>query len=371
MLMKTIISPSKYVQGPGAVAEVGKYAAQMGGRALVIGGRTALEAAQGPLVAGLEAAGMKVDVQLFRGESSWEEVGRLVALANATGAAVVIGVGGGKVLDTAKVVGRDIGARWINVPTTVATNAACSAVAVIYSPEGVFEEYVFLPRNPDLVVADTSILINNPAHMLRMGMGDCLAGWIEGETCALTAKPNFAGGTAPITALAIAKLCYETLLTYGLDALRAAEVQAATPAYERIVEAVLLMGALGFESTGLAAAHAIHNGFTVLAETHSISHGEKVAFGVLAMLVLENRPKSQIDEVLCFLDAIDLPMTLAQLKITDKGAELDRKLFEVGKAACAEGDTMYCEPMPVTPETAMYAIKGADAIGRAYRAGKG
>jgi glycerol dehydrogenase len=367
MLMKTIISPSKYVQGPGALGEVGKYAAQMGERALIIGGTTALEAAQGPLASSLEEAGVKVGVEPFRGESSWEEIRRLTGLAKASGATVVIGAGGGKALDTAKVVGRDAGARWINVPTTVATNAACSAVTVIYSPEGVFEEYVFLPRNPDLVVADTSILIKNPAHMLRMGMGDCLAGWIEGETCALTAKPNFAGGTATTTALAIAKLCYETLMTYGLDAMRAAEVQAATPAYERIIEAVLLMGSLGFESTGLAAAHAIHNGFTVLTETHPISHGEKVAFGVLAMQVLENRPKSQIDEVLCFLDSLDLPMTLAQLNIVDKGDELDRKLLEVGKAACAPGDTMYCEPMPVTPETTMYAIKGADALGRAYR----
>jgi glycerol dehydrogenase len=342
----------------------------MGERALIIGGTTALEAAQGPLASSLEEAGVKVGVEPFRGESSWEEIRRLTGLAKASGATVVIGAGGGKALDTAKVVGRDAGARWINVPTTVATNAACSAVTVIYSPEGVFEEYVFLPRNPDLVVADTSILIKNPAHMLRMGMGDCLAGWIEGETCALTAKPNFAGGTATTTARAIAKLCYETLMTYGLDAMRAAEVQAATPAYERIIEAVLLMGSLGFESTGLAAAHAIHNGFTVLTETHPISHGEKVAFGVLAMQVLENRPKSQIDEVLCFLDSLDLPMTLAQLNIVDKGDELDRKLLEVGKAACAPGDTMYCEPMPVTPETTMYAIKGADALGRAYRAAK-
>lgn len=371
MLMKTLISPSKYVQGPGAVAEVGKHAAQMGARAMIIGGKTALQTAQEPLVDSLEAAGVKVSVELFRGESSWEEIHRLVDLAKSAEVGVVVGTGGGKVLDTVKVVGRDAGARWINVPTTVATNAACSAVTVVYSPQGVFEEYVFLPRNPDLVVADTSILIRNPAHMLRMGMGDCLAGWIEGETCALTAKPNFAGGTATAAALAIAKLCYETLITYGLDAMRAAEVQAATPAYEKIVEAVLLMGALGFESTGLAAAHAIHNGFTVLEETHSLSHGEKVAFGVLAMQVLENRPKTQIDEVLDFLYSVDLPMTLAQINVKDAGAELDVKLLEVGKAACAPGDTMYCEPIPVTPETTMYAIKGADALGRAYLAAKG
>jgi glycerol dehydrogenase len=371
MLMKTMISPSKYVQGPGAVAEVGKYAADMGTRALIVGGTTALEAVQEALTSSLTAAGMKVSVERFRGESSWEEIRRLAKIAKAAKADVVIGTGGGKALDTAKVVARDSGARWINVPTTVATNAACSAVTVIYSPEGVFEEYVFLPRNPDLVVADTSILIKNPAHMLRMGMGDCLAGWIEGETCALTAKPNFAGGTATASALAIAKLCYETLITYGLDAMRAAEVHAATPAYERVIEAVLLMGALGFESTGLAAAHAIHNGFTVLEETHSVSHGEKVAFGVLAMQVLENRPKSQIDEVLGFLHSVGLPMSLAQLNVIDDGAELDRKLLEVGTAACAPGDTMYCEPIPVTPETAMFAIKGADALGRAYLASKG
>jgi glycerol dehydrogenase len=370
MLMKTMISPSKYIQGPGAVAEVGQYAAEMGKSALVVGGKTALGVVQETLLDSLNKAGVKTRVEIFRGESSWEEIRRLTELAKAAEANVVIGVGGGKALDTAKVVGRDSGARWISVPTTVATNAACSAVAVIYSPQGVFEEYVFLPRNPDLVVGDTSIFIQNPARMLVVGMGDALAAWIEGETCAMTAKPNFAKGTATGAALAIAKLCYETLTTYGLDAMRAAEVHAATPAYEKVVEAVLLMGALGFESTGLAGAHAIHNGFTVLEETHPLSHGEKVAFGVLSTLVLENRPKSQIDQVLAFLYSVNLPMTLAQLNVNDTGAELDRKLLEVGKAACAEGDTMFCEPMPVTPETAMYAIKGADALGRAYLAAK-
>lgn len=367
MLMKTMISPSKYIQGPGAIAEVGKYASEMGTCALIVGGSTALEAAQGPLSSSLQAAGMTVNVERFGGESSWDEIRRLTEIAKGCDASVVIGTGGGKVLDAAKVVARDAGAGWINVPTTVATNAACSAVTVIYSPDGVFEEYVFLPRNPDLVVADTSILIRNPVRMLVGGMGDALAAWIEGETCALTEKPNFAGGTATAAALAIARLCYDTLLTYGLDAVRAARVQAATPAYEKVVEAVLLMGALGFESTGLAAAHAIHNGFTVLEETHALSHGEKVAFGVLAMQVLENRPKEQMEEVLRFLHSVDLPMTLAQLNVTAEGAELDRKLLEVGKAACAPGDTMYCEPISVTPETAMYAIKGADALGRAYR----
>lgn len=58
-----------------------------------------------------------------------------------------------------------------------------------------------------------------------------------------------------------------------------------TPALEHIVEANILLSGLGFESGGLASCHAIHNGFTVLEQTHKYYHGEKVAFGTLAFIM--------------------------------------------------------------------------------------
>ncbi|TPH13547.1 iron-containing alcohol dehydrogenase, partial [Brevibacillus laterosporus] len=76
----------------------------------------------------------------------------------------------------------------------------------------------------------------------------------------------------------LAKLCYETLLEDGLKAKISCDSNIVTPALENIIETNILLSGLGFESGGLAAAHAIHNGLTALEGTHSYYHGEKVAF---------------------------------------------------------------------------------------------
>ncbi|MHC9413504.1 glycerol dehydrogenase, partial [Clostridium perfringens] len=73
-----------------------------------------------------------------------------------------------------------------------------------------------------------------------------------------------------------------------------------TKSLENIVETNILLSGLGFESGGVAAAHAIHDGLTILAGTHGYFHGEKVAFGKIAQLVLENAPKEELYEVLDF-----------------------------------------------------------------------
>ena len=69
----------------------------------------------------------------------------------------MIGVGGGKVIDTAKAVGHEAGTRVAIVPTIASTDAPTSAVSVIYTPEGAFSRYLFVSRNPDLVLVDTQV----------------------------------------------------------------------------------------------------------------------------------------------------------------------------------------------------------------------
>ena len=170
----------------------------------------------------------------------------------------------------------------IIVPTIAATDAPCSALSVIYSEHGVFERYLVLPKNPDCVLVDTTLVANAPVELLVSGMGDALATYWEADTCAKSCKPNALTGACPptLSSLALARLCYDTLLEYGLQAKLAVEKKSVTPAVEAIVEANTLLSGLGFESGGLAGAHAVHNGLTVLEASHDKFHGQKVAFGV-------------------------------------------------------------------------------------------
>ena len=144
----------------------------------------------------------------------------------------------------------------------------------------------------------------------------------------------------------------------------AVEKGVVTEAVERIVEANTLLSGLGFESAGLAAAHAIHNGFTALPETHHCYHGEKVAFGTLVQLVLENRPRNELEEVLAFCGEVGLPTTLADIGVVEV---TDAKLRQVAEASCAAGESIHNEPFPVSREAVVAAIMAADAIGTAYK----
>jgi glycerol dehydrogenase len=136
-----------------------------------------------------------------------------------------------------------------------------------------------------------------------------------------------------------------------------------TSALENIIEANILLSGLGFESGGLAAAHAIHDGLTILEGTHKYYHGEKVAFGTLAQLVLENSPTEELEEVFGFCLKVGLPVCLADIGVPRISGD---QLYEVAKKACIPEESVHAMPFPVTVESVAAAIKVADAIGRGY-----
>lgn len=217
---------------------------------------------------------------------------------------------------------------------------------------------------PDLVLLDTKVVVNAPSRFLVSGMGDALATWFEAESCKKSFAGNMTGDLGSMTSYSLAKLCYNTLLEYGLAAKQACDANAVSAAVEHIVEANTLLSGLGFESGGLASAHAIHNGFTVLEATHKYFHGEKVAFGTLSSLVLTDKDKATIDTVYSFCESIGLPTTLADIGLKNVS---DADLMKVAEAATAEEETIHNEPFKVSAENVFFAIKVADELGRARK----
>jgi glycerol dehydrogenase len=214
------------------------------------------------------------------------------------------------------------------------------------------------------VLVDTQVIAQAPPRLLVAGMGDALATWFEARTCVAGSVKNMRGGGSSATALALAELCYRTLLADGAEALLAVSTQVVTPSLERLVEANTLLSGLGFESSGLAAAHAVHNGLTASHDTHAYLHGEKVAFGLLVQLVLEGAPRTTVDEVLGFSSSVGLPITLADIGLAEPTRD---QLDPIARRATAPGETIHNEPFEVTPEMVADAILAADAMGRAWR----
>jgi len=354
----TMIFPGRYVQGRDALSVLGEEAKRLGRKAAVLCDSFVYSHYLDTLKSHLDDE-CAAEYLVFEGESSDEEIARLKALVD--DADVVIGVGGGKTLDTAKAFAYEIKAKTLIVPTVASNDAPCSALSVIYTPEGAFKRYLFLPNNPDTVLVDTAIIARAPVRLLVAGMGDAFATHLEAESCRASRAKNFTGRDAPMSAYALARLCHETLLEYGALAKLSAEQQVVTPALEKVVEANTFLSGIGFESAGLAAAHAIHNGLTALHETHNYWHGEKVAVGIQGMLFLTPQKPDIIDTTYDFCERIGLPTTLADIGLTEIS---DEDLMNVAQTACAEGETIYNEPGVISTDTVFAAIKMADAEGR-------
>ena len=359
-----IIAPGKYIQGQGELNNIGAYTRPLGESAFVLISKSGYQRVGGQVEESFKAAGCADHFEYFNGECSKNEINRLKARLDELGATVVVGIGGGKIHDTAKAVAHYAGRPVVIVPTIAGTDAPCSALSVIYSDEGVFEEYLWLPANPNVVLVDTDVVSKAPARLLVSGMGDALATYFEAQATADANASTCAGGKITNAALVLARACYDTLLADGLKAKLAVENHVCTKAVENIIEANTYLSGIGFESGGLAGAHAIHNGFTVAPETHSLYHGEKVAFGTLVQLVLQNADMEQIEEVLDFCMSVGLPTTLADLGLAGADPKVIRAVAE---AASAPGETIHNMPMEVTADKVYAAILTADALGRQYK----
>jgi glycerol dehydrogenase len=313
-------------------------------------------------------SGIPLVFEKFCGECTRNEIDRLRAVCRANSCTVIVGVGGGKALDTAKGVAYYEDTPFVSVPTIASTDAPTSAIAVTYTEDHVFDGNILLPRNPALVLADTEVITRAPVRFLVAGMGDALSTYFEARANADSGHNNFAGGKQTNASLALAELCYRILIRDGLKARQSAEKRICSPEMENIIEANIYLSGVGFESNGLACAHSVYNAFTRLPSCHHMYHGELVAFGTLVQMVLEKRSESEIAEVLHFCTSVGLPVSFAEISTHVLTRD---DLVTVAAAACDPGNFMAGEPFPVTPEMTFDALVAADAQGRKFLAEAG
>ncbi|WP_392551628.1 glycerol dehydrogenase [Orbus wheelerorum] len=373
-MRKAFISPAKYVQGEDELLNLGYFINTFGNKALLIGNAQDIERVKVQLNKTAEKYRCEFIMADFKGECSKVEVARLKKLAIEKNCDCTVALGGGKAIDAAKCVAQ--GEALIIVPTIAATDAPTSHSAVLYTEDGAFDDYAYFKQNPSVVLVDTKIIANAPVRFLVSGMGDALSTYFEARAnyhsyAAVNAglpcgsqEESIAPARQTMAAFALATLCYQTLLNDGIKAKQSCHNKVVTTALENIIEANILLSGLGFESGGLAGAHAIHDGLTLLEETHHYYHGEKVAFGTLAQLILENSPSEEIEEVLDFCLAVGLPVCLADLGVKSIN---DAQLTAIAEKATISDESIHAMPFPVTVDAVKAAIIVADKIGQDYK----
>jgi glycerol dehydrogenase len=361
-MVKIMIAPNRYVQGPGVLREIGQYISHLGRKIFFIGGPTSIGVIEKTAVRNLKDNGLDFHLESFSGECTRSSADELSSKAKDFGAQVIVGVGGGRAIDTAKAVSHELDLRLVIAPTIASNDAPCSALSVQYGDDHLLDRFLILRRSPDVVLVDSKVIAQAPVRYFVAGMGDALATWFEAFTCTKSSAKNLPGGVSTAAALTLARLCYDTLMEYGVSAKIAVDSKALTPAVERVIEANILLSGLGFESSGLAAAHGIHEGVHVLEGAEKCLHGELVAFGTLAQLVLENHDSAEIHKVIDFNNAVGLPVCLKQLGVMDT---TEKAVMKAAEVACMEGLTTHNSYFEINPEIILGAILGANALGEA------
>ncbi|MCL2705505.1 MAG: glycerol dehydrogenase [Spirochaetaceae bacterium] len=366
-MKKAILLPRKFIIGRGVISELGNYAVMLGKKALIFWGAKTKASTGEKVFASLKAAGVEYTDVHFNGETTKEEVNRVAAIAK--GHSCVIGIGGGKVIDAAKGVALYANLPHIIVPTIASNDSPTSACTVWYDNHGVCVGFDLWPANPDYILVDTEVIANAPIRYFQAGIGDAFATWFEAEASYASRAVTCAGGIPTMTAMAMARLCFETLMEYGLEALEAVKVHAVTPAVEKVIEACVLLSGIGWESGGLATAHCLGNGLPALEETHGFLHGEKVAFGVMTQLCLDDSlPVDLVEESALFLARAGLPVCFADINL-DKVSK--QRLQEWAKNNTGAGSFVHNHNFKVSADDLYDAMIAADSLGKRIKANLG
>ena len=355
-------SPLRYIQGPGEFCRLPVYTSPFGNACILIDSFL-YPSLNEQLADAYKDADTGFVSLSFHGECCEKEINNITNTARKSNTSVIVGVGGGKTLDTAKLCADAMDLPVIIVPSSASTDAPVSEIAVLYTETGEYIGSKKMKRNAALVLVDSRIIVKAPRRLFVAGMGDALATYLEALACEQSDSPNYIGsGHRRCKAgMAIAKSCWDTLFTDDRNALLALDRGIITEAFENVVEANTLASGLGFLNTGLATAHGIHSGLTNLPATHKFLHGEKVAFGVVCQLVLENKPTEIVNQVMRFMIDVGLPVTLKQLNV-----EPTEENIKVIASKTADGPLIHQEPFAVTTESVYNAIVMADALGNSY-----
>ena len=368
--IRSFASPGKYIQGEGVINNITGFTDLYGKAVIFLIDVNLFDSMKERLTA-LYPAGHKLSFFEYIGEITMASLEEYKKTFTGVTADVFVGVGGGKTIDTAKVVAEHFSKPVIIVPTVASTDAPTSGLSVIYKENGEHSHEIWLKRSPDVVLVDSAVIAKAPVRFLISGMGDALATYFEAMANIRSNYINIVSSEvdynmgACLAGEEIAKLCYRVLMANGRKALHAARHGIVSPALENIIEANTLLSGIGFESNGTAASHAIGDGLTAIPVKEITYHGEKVAFGVLCELMMENADDEIVDEVYRFCVDVGLPVTLAQLgiNITD---EVLNTIAEV-----AINNVIHAEPMMVvTRETIKSAVVTADSLGKSYLEGK-
>lgn len=358
---RVFASPQRYIQGAGVFKHAGRYIDSLlpVRRAAILASKRGHSAEAAQIAASLKEFSIDTVSTVFDGECSLREIEKHVALLADENIDGLVAVGGGKVADAGKCIAQRLGVPVVVAATLASTDAPCSALSLVYTPKGTTDYVEFFPQNPDIVIVDTDVIAGAGERFLVAGIGDALATWYEARVCLNNPQARNALGTRPtLASCALGEICAHTLFEHGEHAAQSVAASRNNDAVDKVVEANTLLSGIGFESGGLALAHAIAVAYPDVSVVHdNYMHGEMVAMGTMAQLTMEQ--SEDAEKVARFLANVGLPIHFEQLSLSRSDKEAIDTVIEVAMSR----PIAHNMPMPVTHESVRSAMLAADEFG--------
>ncbi|GAB6137524.1 iron-containing alcohol dehydrogenase family protein [Halanaerobaculum tunisiense] len=349
---------STYTMGDNVIQKLGDLCQQYGKRVLVIGGKTALAKTKEKINATIEDSKSEIiDFMWYGGECTYQNIKLGSSKVKRTQTDIIIGVGGGKALDTAKGVAEESGLPIITVPTIAATCAATTPISIVYNTSGDFDSFFHLTNPPVHIVIDSQIIANAPTNYLRAGIGDTVAKRYEVEIKSRGDQLAYSSALGK----RMSSMCLEPIIKYGVEAVEDCRKNHNSFALEQVIlNNIITTGLVSIlvkEKYNGACAHALCYGLTLVEEVEeNYLHGEIVAYGVLVQLIMDQQ-NEEFQRVYSLFAELGLPISVADLKI-----KVDKDyLAAVLKAAVASEDLVDM-PYQVTKDMFYKAIKRLENV---------
>lgn len=354
------IAPGCYATGDGIATNLHEYLGTEDdlSNALVVGGETALDVAREEVERSLDTLGVEYGVVTFDGECTPDRVGEYRRVVEDEDPDVLVGLGGGKALDTAKLVAEG-NCPVALLPTVASTCAAWTPLSVVYEEDGSHLGSVRLSRCPEWVLVDTGIIARAPHRLLAAGAMDATAKHFETAYIPeqRTRKPAQWGTT-------ITRESYVSCLRDdATEAIAACERNELTEAVEDVIDACiagpgLAAGLLGGQShllLGHVLCYCLREYDSVRERSY---HGERVAYGVLLFQLLMGEDRGAVSDLKAWYEGFGAELSLEALGLTG----VDERVVSTLAREIDEGADYDLVERDITCENVREAITKVEAM---------
>lgn len=355
------IGPQQYVVSSEAYDQLPKYLSNNQlTRILLLHGQRSLNAAK-PYLPELPKDSHIYNVN-FNGECSINEINRIRTLIEQYDIQVVIGLGGGKVLDTAKSASHYERVQLVLIPTLASNCSPWSSVSVHYKENGERLDHEVYDTAANLLLVNPVVILNSPVNYLIAGIADTLAKYYESELVFQhLAESDHFDSTLQIS-FQMAVDCRDVLLKSSIAAVKDMKAGQLTTEWLNVVETIIAtagtVGGWGDQYGRATGAHSVHDALTLFKETQPLLHGEKVAYGILVQLALEAHA-DDLRRLIQLFKKLNLPTNLKELGFQQITTSLTH---QIAAESSSPDKTIHLLPLATDEQAVFNAIQKLEHV---------